>query len=104
MLTPDDAKTAALSFLMGEWELSENERSWLDVLDARLMNNGRWHVVEIGVKDLPDKWVFQVYEEGTCDPCYTFISPYKNSDVTEGLETVPEPLAIALQEEREGHI
>jgi hypothetical protein len=104
MLTIDDAKNAALAFLMGEWELSESDRVWLDILDARLMNNGRWHVVEIGIKDLPDKWVFQVYEEGTCDPCYSFISPHKGGDTGAGLAPLPEPLAIALEEERGGHI
>ncbi len=104
MITLDDAKTSALGFLMGEWEFSESDRAWLNVLDARPINNGRWYVVEIGVKDLPDKWVFQVYEEGTCDPCYTFVSPFKNSDVTARLDTLPEPIAIALEQEREGHI
>ncbi|MEG3436989.1 hypothetical protein V0288_07640 [Pannus brasiliensis CCIBt3594] len=104
MITVDDAKISALEFLTGEWELSEIDRAWLEVLDARLLNNGRWYVVEIGVKDLPDKWVLQIYEEGNCDPCYTFVSPYKDGDISAGLESLPESLSIALQEERNGHI
>jgi hypothetical protein len=104
MVTIDDAKVSALDFLMGEWELSENEQEWLNILDVRLLPNGRWYVVEIGVKNLPDKWVMQIYEEGECDPCYTFVSPFKDNDVTANLESLPPPLAIALEKERSGYI
>jgi hypothetical protein len=104
MITVTDAKTSALDFLMEEWEFSEIDRECLDILDARLMTNARWYVVEIGVKGLPDKWVFQIYEEGDCDPCYTFVSPFKNGDITTDLEKVTENLAIALKKERGGYI
>lgn len=103
MVTQLDAKKLAVNFLGDDFELSDEEREWLSVIDSRLINEG-WYIVEVGVEGLPDKWVVQVYDNGECDPCYTFISPILAAEITTDLEEIPEGIAMAIESERAGRI
>ncbi len=103
MVTQLDAKQLAINFLADDFELQDEEQEWLTVVDSRLVNEG-WYIVEVGVEGLPDKWVVQVYENGECDPCYTFISPILASEITTDLEEIPEGIAMAIESERAGQI
>ncbi|MEM8778123.1 MAG: hypothetical protein AAGF26_04475 [Cyanobacteria bacterium P01_G01_bin.49] len=104
MISLSDAEKKAIDFILEEWELSQPERDWFVINDSKTISDRWWHIVEVSVKDLPDKWVIQVYEDGECDPCYTFSSPFSETEINAKLETLPEALAIALKEEREGYI
>ncbi|MGK7934045.1 MAG: hypothetical protein AB4041_21805 [Microcystaceae cyanobacterium] len=103
-ITLTQAQQSALDFLVEEWQLSPTEREWLTVIDARSIPDGWWYIVELGVKDLPDKWIIQVFDDGECDPCYTFTSPFSQENISDHLENLPEKLALTLQEERKGYI
>lgn len=92
-----NAENIALDFLMAEWEFSSADREWFSILSARPIGEN-WYVVEIGVEGLPDKWIFQVYDTGNCDPNYTFISPM--SDIDSDLDELPERIAQVLLSER----
>ncbi|ACK70804.1 conserved hypothetical protein [Gloeothece citriformis PCC 7424] len=104
MLSLSNTEQIALNFLMEEWELSSHEREWFLVVNSRKIPESWWSIVEIGLKDLPDKWVIQVYDDGECDPCYTFVSPFSNQNLTAHLAHLPEKIAIALEAERKGYI
>ncbi|WP_013324065.1 hypothetical protein [Gloeothece verrucosa] len=99
-----DAEKAALNFLMEEWELPTQDQDWFRVVNSRKIPNSWWSIVEIGIKNLPDKWVIQVFDDGECDPCYTFVSPFSDEKISTHLAELPAKIAIALQKEREGHI
>ncbi len=104
MITIEEAGKLAIDFLMEEWNLPQEQREWFVIKDSRTIPDSWWYIVEIGLKNLPDKWVLQVYEEGECDPCYTFVSPYSKQAVETDLAKVPVLLAEALKRERCGHI
>ncbi|HAC65985.1 MAG TPA: hypothetical protein DCF68_21245 [Cyanothece sp. UBA12306] len=104
MISLKDAEKMAIDFLMAEWELSEIERDWFCVIKSRPIPDSWWYIVEIAIKDLPDKWVIQVYEDGECDPCYTFTSPFYKSNITTELKELPQGIAVAINEERAGHL
>ena len=74
LLTPSDAGQVALEFLMAEWNISEDDREWFVVVNSRNVNDS-WYTVELAVEGYPDKWFIQVYDNGECDPNYTFVSP-----------------------------
>ncbi|MEL7036495.1 MAG: hypothetical protein AAFO04_12860 [Cyanobacteria bacterium J06592_8] len=103
MVTQLDAKQLAIDFLAEDLGLLDEEKEWLTVLDSRLIDDG-WYIVEVGVEGLPDKWVVQVYENGECDPCYTFISPVLAAEITTDLEDLPEGIVMAIESERAGQI
>jgi hypothetical protein len=63
-----EAEQLALAFLMEDLEIPEDDREFFSVLASRLTDND-WYVVEVGIEGLPDKWVFQVFNTGECDPC-----------------------------------
>ena len=73
LLTSTDAGQIALEFLMAEWNISEDDREWFVIVNSRLIGES-WYVVELAVQGLPDRWFMQVYDNGECDPNYTFIS------------------------------
>ena len=100
-LTAADAEQLALDFFVEDWEISEEDRDFVVVLESRAIDD-RWYVVQIGVEGLPDKWVIQVYDETKdCDPCFTFNSPVKASESETGLEELPESIAEILRSERQ---
>ncbi|ACK66849.1 conserved hypothetical protein [Rippkaea orientalis PCC 8801] len=104
MISLQDAEKLAIDFLMNEWELSESERDWFLVVKSRSIPDSWWYIVEVAIKDLPDKWVIQVYEDGECDPCYTFTSPFYKSNTTIQLTQLPQGIAEVLKEERSGYL
>ena len=104
MISLADAEKKAIDFILEEWELSQPEKEWFVIHNSKTISDKWWHIIEVSVKDLPDKWVVQVYEDGECDPCYTFTSPFSEAGTTTQLETLPQKLATALQEERKGYI
>jgi len=97
-ISPDDAQSRALKFVMDEWKLTLSDQEWLTVINNRSIGES-WYVVEIGVEGLPDKWVVQVYDTGECDPDYTFMSPIASLDSSEA-ELYPPAIATMLQTER----
>lgn len=100
MLNQTEANQVAVDFLMTEWELSDDDREWFAVLNSRAVQQS-WYVVEVGVEGLPDRWVFQVYDTGECDPNYTFVSPVAGATSdTSDLEELPEKIADAIASER----
>lgn len=98
-LMATEAEQIALNFLKDEWSLSVDEQEWLTVLTSRLIGES-WYVVEIGVEGLPDKWIFQVYDTGACDPSYTFYSPIKSGVDVGDLDEFPTRLVEVLLMER----
>lgn len=104
MISQTDAERCAIDFLMAEWELPETERNWFFVVKSRAVPDSWWYFIEISIKDLPDKWVIQVFEDGECDPCYTFNSPFTESDKMSRLEALPQRLVTVLKEERSGYL
>lgn len=99
MIDPTEAEQLAFSFLMAEWDISEQEEEWFTILGSRLVTD-MWYVVEIGVEGLPDQWAIQVYDTGYCDPNYSFISPMRAEDGVADLAELPERIAQAIASER----
>lgn len=104
MISLTDAEKKAIDFIIEEWELSQEERAWFTIDNSKTISDKWWHIVEVSIKDLPDKWVIQVYDDGECDPCYTFTSPFSETAINTKLDALPKGLATALQEERKGYI
>ncbi|GBF82409.1 hypothetical protein [Aphanothece sacrum] len=104
MISLADAEDLAINFVMEEWELPSQEKDWFVVLNSRTIPDRWWYIVEIAIKDLPDKWVIQVYEDGECDPCYTFSSPFSQVEISAKLEELPSNLAMVLKKERSGYL
>ena len=98
-ITLDQAQHIALNFLVDEWDLSVDDRDWFSVLNCRAIG-ATWNVVEIGIEGLPDKWAFQVFDTGYCDPNYTFTTPVNASESDTGLDDMPERIAEIVQSER----
>lgn len=99
-LVTTDAETIAMEFLMTDLEIPDEDRDFFSVLSCRHAGSA-WYVVEIGVEGLPDKWVLQVFDTGTCDPCYTFMSPMPAGEDAD-LQEFPDCIARVLSTERTG--
>ncbi|MGD1943180.1 MAG: hypothetical protein ACFB0G_17935 [Leptolyngbyaceae cyanobacterium] len=95
-----DAKSSALTFLMEDLEIPEEDQDFFAVLSVR-ESGSEWYVVEIGVEGLPDKWVLQVFDTGVWDLCYTFVSPMPMGEDAD-LEEFPIAIAAAISAERNG--
>lgn len=95
-----DAEALAMTFLLEDLEIPEEDQEFFAVLSTRA-SGSEWYVVEIGVEGLPDKWVLQVFDTGQCDPCYTFASPMPAGEDAD-LQEFPEPIAAAIASERRG--
>lgn len=104
MISLAEAEKKAIDFIVEEWDLLSEGKDFFQVENSRIIDDKWWYIVEISVKNLPDKWVIQVYDDGECDPCYTFVSPFSEAENSANLEGLPQKLASALQEERRGHI
>ncbi len=104
MISLAEAEKKAIEFIVEEWDLLSEVKDLFLVENSRRIDDKWWYIVEISVKNLPDKWVIQVYDDGECDPCYTFVSPFSEAEKSANLEGLPQKLASALQEERRGHI
>lgn len=99
LLTSIDAGQIALEFLMADWNISEANREWFTIFNSRLIGES-WYIVELGIAGFPDRWFIQVYDNGECDPNYTFISPMRGSDGYVDLMDLPELVAEVLLSER----
>jgi hypothetical protein len=99
LLTATDAGQIALEFLMADWNVSEVNEEWFTIFNCRLVGQS-WYIVELGVEGLPDRWYIQVYDNGECDPNYTFISPIRGSDGYADLTDIPDLVAEILVSER----
>lgn len=99
MISQEQAEEFALEFLMDDWEVPEDDRDWFAVKESRLISEG-WYIVELEMPGYPDKWVIQVYDDGDCDPCYTFVSPVSASEATADLAELPESLVELLLHDR----
>jgi len=97
-LLTTEAETLALDFLVEDLEIPADDRDFFSVLSVREAGS-EWYVVEVGVEGLPDKWVFQVFDTGYCDPCYTFVSPMPTGEDAD-LEEFPESIAKVIAAER----
>ncbi len=99
LLNSTDAAKIALEFLMSEWSIPEKYQEWFTIFSSRLLGVS-WYIVELGLEGLPDRWYFQVYDTGECDPNYTFNSPLPATENNTDLETLPELIAQMLAAER----
>ncbi|MBW4666441.1 MAG: hypothetical protein KME60_03090 [Cyanomargarita calcarea GSE-NOS-MK-12-04C] len=99
LLTSTDAGQIALEFLMADWNVSEFDREWFNIVNSRLIG-ASWYMVELAVEGLPDRWFIQVYDTGECDPNYTFISPIRGSEGYVDLTHLPHLVAEVLVSER----
>lgn len=99
LLTSIDAGQIALEFLMADWNISEPNREWFTIFNSRLIGES-WYIVELGIAGFADRWFIQVYDNGECDPNYTFISPMRGSDGYVDLMDLPELVAEVLVSER----
>ncbi|MBW4445419.1 MAG: hypothetical protein KME22_02565 [Hassallia sp. WJT32-NPBG1] len=99
LLTSIDAGQIALEFLMADWNVSEPNREWFTIFNSRLIGEC-WYIVELGIAGFADRWFIQVYDNGECDPNYTFISPMRGSDGYVDLMDLPELVAEVLVSER----
>ena len=104
MISLSEAEQYAIEFIRDEWELSDQEKNLFVINNSRKIDDKWWYMVEVTVNNLPDKWVVQVYDDGDCDPCYTFVSPFSEQEKSTYLDKLPNKLALAVQEERKGHI
>ena len=104
MISLSEAEQKAIEFITVEWELSDHEKILFVINNSRKIDDKWWYMVEVTVNNLPDKWVVQVYDDGDCDPCYTFVSPFSEQEKSTYLDKLPNKLALAVQEERKGHI
>ncbi|EAZ90406.1 hypothetical protein [Crocosphaera chwakensis] len=104
MISLVEAERKAIEFIAEEWELSDQDKELFTVENSRKIDDRWWYIVEVTVNNLPDKWVMQVYDDGECDPCYTFVSPFSETEILADLDKIPEKLALVLQQERTGHI
>jgi len=98
-LTTPEAEQQAIAFLLDAWSLSPDHQEWFTIRSARPLGED-WYVVEVGLEGLPDEWVIQVYDNGECDPCYTFRSPILPSNGYTDLDSIPEILADVVVAER----
>ncbi|MCS6813251.1 MAG: hypothetical protein NZ772_06730 [Cyanobacteria bacterium] len=98
-VTTAEAGQRAIAFLMNDLEVPVEDQEWFSVLEARAVGE-TWHIVEIGVEGLPDRWVLQVYDTGECDPNYTFRSPVSPTEADTGLEELPATIAQIITSER----
>lgn len=101
-LAANEAGALALSFLLEDLDIPTDEQDYFAILSSQRLGT-EWHIVEVGVEGLPDKWVIQVYDNGECDPCYTFISPVSASEQDPDLEDFPESIADRIAAERKSH-
>lgn len=99
LLTSTDAGQIALEFLMAEWNILEEDREWFVIVNSRLIGQS-WYIVELGVPGFPDRWYIQVYDNGACDPDYTFLSPIRGSEEYLNLSQLPNLVAEVLVSER----
>lgn len=99
LLTSIDAGQIALEFLMADWNISEPNSEWFTIFNSRLIGEC-WYIVELGIAGFPDRWFIQVYDNGECDPNYTFISPMRGSDGYIDLMDLPDLVAEVLVSER----
>lgn len=99
LLTATDAGQIAFEFLMAEWNILEEDRQWFVIVNSRLIGQS-WYIVELAVAGFPDRWYMQVYDNGACDPDYTFISPIRGSDGYVDLTDLPNLVAEVLVSER----
>jgi hypothetical protein len=99
LLTSIDAGQIALEFLMADWNISEPNREWFTIFNSSLIGQC-WYIVELGIAGFADRWFIQVYDNGECDPNYTFISPMRGSDGYVDLMDLPELVAEVLVSER----
>lgn len=99
MIDPTEVEQLALSFLMREWDICEENQERFTILGSRLVTD-MWYIVDIGVERLPDRWAIQVYDTAACDPNYTFTSPTNAKDETADLAQLPERVAQAIASER----
>ena len=98
LLTANEAEQIALEFIIAEWNIPDEHRDWFTVINCRLI--GHWYIVEVALAGFPDRWYFQVYDTGECDPNYTFISPIRGCEGYTDLGDLPELLAEVLVCER----
>jgi hypothetical protein len=99
LLTSTDAGQIALEFLMAEWNVLEENREWFAIVNSRLIGQS-WYIVELAVPGFPDRWYVQVYDNGACDPDYTFLSPIRGSQEYMNLNQLPSLVAEVLVSER----
>ena len=104
MISLSEAEQKAIELITDEWELSDQEKNLFVINNSRKIDDKWWYMGEVTVNNLPDKWVVQVYDDGDCDPCYTFVSPFSEQEKSTYLDKLPNKLALAVQEERKGHI
>lgn len=97
-LTATAAEDVALSFLLDDLAIPEDDRDFFSVIGTRPVSS-EWYVVEVGVAGLPDKWILQVFDTGQCDPCYTFSSPMP-AETDDDLNEFPERIAEVVAAER----
>jgi hypothetical protein len=105
MINATEAEKLAIEMLVSDLEIPEEDRDWFNAIDSRFIQDTySWYVVEIGIAGLPDKWIIQVYDEGECDPSYTFFSPLDMSATTDDLAEYPESIAEAIAVERQNQL
>lgn len=95
------AEHLAFEFLSEEWLLSPIDQGWLILLTSRYTDN-HWYIVELGVQGSPDRWIIQVYDNGECDPNYTFDSPLTGHKDNANLSRYPQRIADMIYTERNG--
>jgi hypothetical protein len=105
MISITEAEASAVEFLVSDLGIPEDEQDWFSAINSRLIQDGYgWYVVELGVSGLPDKWIIQVYDNGECDPSYTFFSPLDKSATEDDLDEYPESIAKAIAKERQNQL
>jgi hypothetical protein len=98
-LTSTDAGNIALDFIMAEWNIPESDKDWFVTISSRLLGES-WYIVELGISGFPDRWYIQVYDNGECDPNYTFSSPIRSGEGYVDLESLPHLIGEVLISER----
>lgn len=99
LLNAAEASKIALDFLFEEWTIDPEERDWFAIISCRPVGES-WYIVEIAVEGFPDRWFIQVYDNGECDPNYTFMSPIDGLQTSCDMQNIPTIIAEVLVSER----
>jgi hypothetical protein len=99
LLNAAEASKIALDFLFEEWSIDQEDKDWFTVISCRPVGEN-WYIVEVAVEGFPDRWFIQVYDNGECDPNYTFMSPINGFKSSFDMQNIPTIVAEVLVSER----
>ena len=99
MIDSQTAEKLAFDFLTSQWSVPVADRNWFAIAAIRSLGEDGYDV-EIGIDGFPDRWIIEVYDNGSCESDYEFITPIRDSEANSDLEALPDWIAQVLIAER----